>query len=283
MFGLLALACLSDVGLISEHTNYVYPDLVVDTINQPEQIDSLDILVLLDKSCSMYDDALRVGAGMGKLATDIDSLTTNYQFGFLSMDPACTDFKGPFSSNQIIDITMAPSIVGPTCYGEAGFGAAYNYMSQTPFFRPETDLLIFMISDEEEQSGIDTTLIKTYFDSYKKDADIDYVSIVGVAIEEQAFSECGAFAHTKYEDLSNLYGYEAINICSDWDQWLSQSSILISLTREIKLSYLPVISSIEVYRENTLTTDWTYDDITNSIILIDPDYSETYSVGYYRA
>ncbi len=257
--------------------------VVVDSYVQADQLKELDVLVVLDTSGSMSDNYEDVADGMDILRTDIESLTLDYQFGYITMDPMRLSYVGPYdSSSSTIDMLMAPSLL-PMTMLEEGFGATYTFLDTeegSAFRRPEADFLLFLISDEDEQSAISADLFYEWLHDEFKDTNHDVVSIT--QLED---SECGYMYDIgiKYQELANLYGKDPIDICEeDWSVWLSDSSYLTQLKDFIVLSEPnPILESIIVYVDQEAVHDWTYIDDTNTVKLgFVPDHGSVVEVGY---
>jgi hypothetical protein len=257
--------------------------VVVDSYVQAEQLEELDVLVVLDTSGSMSDNYEDVADGMDILRTDIESLTLDYQFGYITMDPSRLNYIGPYdSSSSAIDMLMAPSLL-PMTMLEEGFGATYTFLESEEgleFRRPEADFLLFLISDENEQSAISADLFYDWLHDEFQDVNHDVV-----AITQLEDSECGYTYDIgeKYEELVNLYGKAPIDICEeDWSVWLSDSSYLTQLKDSIVLSESePILDSIIVYVNQEAIHNWAYIEETNKIQLgFVPDYGSVIEVGY---
>lgn len=277
MFLSFLFACQNDVGLVGEHTNYVYLEPVIDIYDQPEPIENLDILVVIDRSCSMADEANQTGEAMMAIASTIDVYAENFSIGFISADPNCNSFVGPFDQNQLIDIALAPSLLSSQCPYEEGFSSTYLFLEQENFLNPASDLIIIMVSDEDEQSAISASLMKQYLDSYKTTI-VEYVGITSLTT-----TSCSVAIGSKYIELSSLYNRAAIEICSDsWEMGLAGSSILLGLISELHLSQLPAENSIKVFEDSNQINEWVYDPSGNMIKLTSPRYGSTYIVTYYK-
>jgi len=282
LFGLFAsfsLSCTQDFTVVDKEETYV----IIDSFVQMEQIGSLDILVVLDRSGSMHDNEDEVGTGMELLRTDIGGLTGDYQFGFITTDGSNLGYVGPYdSSSSAIDLLLAPSLLPANAHGEAGFESTYVFLSSDEgiqFRRTEADFLLFLISDEEEQSSITTNIFYDWLQAEFSNVNHDVVSITTL----ESSTLCSAWEYGyKYEELANLYGKDAIDICSeDWAIWLSESSFLTRLKDYIELSHTPIASSIVVYVNHESIYGWSYDEETNTIYLDDtPDYGAVIEVGY---
>ena len=158
---LFVAGCSSDVSIVDKSETRV----VVDSFVQSDKIGELDVLISLDTSGSMSDNYDDVAGGMDLLRYDIESLTLDYQFGYITMDPTELSYIGPYdSSSTPIDMLMAPSLL-PMTMLEEGFGATYNFLNSEEgdfFRRPEADFLLFLISDEDEQSAISAELFQEW-------------------------------------------------------------------------------------------------------------------------
>tara|TARA_B100000700_G_C15003581_1_gene837459 strand:- start:1165 stop:2046 length:882 start_codon:yes stop_codon:yes gene_type:complete len=257
--------------------------VVVDSFVQADQLEALDVLVALDTSGSMSDNYDDVADGMDLLRTDIESLTLDYKFGYITMDPTNLSYLGPYDmSSSAIDMLMAPSLLGATFY-EEGFAATYSFLDTEEglaFRRPEADFLLFLISDEDEQSAITADLFYEWLHEEFSGVNHDVVTIT-----QLENSECGYTYDIgyKYEELANLYGKDPIDICQeDWSVWLSDSSYLTQLKDFIVLSEPePILDSIVVYVNQEAIHNWSYIEETNTIQLgSTPDHGSIIEVGY---
>ena len=275
----LIIGCSGDYQIVDRSETRV----VVDSYIQTDKIEELDVLISLDTSGSMRDNYDDVATGMEILKIDIENLTLDYQFGYITMDPNRLGYVGPYdSSSSAIDMLMAPSLLPPTSL-EEGFAATYGFVSSEEgidFLRPEADFLLFLISDEEEQSAISATMFYDWL--HEEFADVRHDVVAITQLED---SECGYTYDIgyKYEEIANLYNKDAIDICEDdWSVWLSSSSYLTELKDYINLSEPePILESIVVYVEGEYTRDWAYIEESNIVQLnFVPDYGTLVEVGY---
>jgi hypothetical protein len=280
-----SLVCIFLVACSPDYqvSNQEKTEVIVDFLYQTEQLGALDVLVVLDTSGSMSDNYDDVADGMDILRTDIESLTLDYRFGYITMDPTSLSYLGPYdASSSTIDMLMAPSLLGSTFY-EEGFGATYTFFDTEEglaFRRPEADFLLFLISDEDEQSAISAGLFYDWMHDEFKEVNHDAVTIT--QLED---SECGYTYDIgyKYKELANLYGKDPIDICEeDWSVWLSSSSYLTQRKDYILLSSSSVIpETIVVYLGTEQIYDWSYSEDTNTVYLgFMPDYGASVTVAY---
>ena len=259
--------------------------VVVDSYVQAKKLEELDVLVVLDTSGSMSDNYEDVADGMDILRTDIESLTLDYKFGYITMDPERLSYIGPYdSSSSTIDMLMAPSLL-PMTMLEEGFGATYTFLESevgSDFRRPEADFLLFLISDEDEQSAITADLFYEWMHDEFQEINHDVVCVVNPddgSGQNTWQNEIGF----KYIELSNLYGKAAVDLQEeDWSVWLSDSSYLTQLKDFLELSEPdPILDSIIVYVDQEAVYDWDYIDETNTVKLgFVPDYGTVIEVGY---
>ena len=257
--------------------------VVVDYYVQPDKLEKLDVLVALDTSGSMRDNYEDVANGMDLLRLDIESLTLDYQFGYITMDPTNIGYTGPYdSTSSAIEMLLAPSLLPSTFY-EEGFSSTYSFTVSElggEFRRDDADFLLFLISDEDEQSAISADLFYDWLQD-----EFSHVRYDVVTISHVEDSECPAVwgYGYKYIELSALYGKDTIDICqNDWSVWLSDSSYLTQLRDWLVLSEPePILSSIIVYVDGEAIYDWTYLEETNTIQLgFVPGYGSFIEVGY---
>ncbi len=257
--------------------------VVVDSFNQSDRLGELDVLIALDTSGSMRDNYEDVAGGMEILRTDIESLTLDYKFGYITMDPTNLSYVGPYdSSSTAIDMLMAPNLLSSTFY-EEGFGATYSFLDTEEglaFRRPEADFLLFLISDEDEQSAITADLFYDWLQDEFKNVNHDVVSIVN---PDDGTVTWGHEIGYKYIELAGMYGKDVLDIrAEDWSVWLSDSSYLTQLKDFIALSEPePILESIVVYVNREAIYNWSYVEETNGIQLdFVPDYGSLIEVGY---
>jgi hypothetical protein len=148
------------------------------------------------------------------------------------------------------------------------------------FRRPEADFLLFLISDEDEQSAISPDLFYDWMHDELKDVNHDVVSIVNPDDENTSWAHEIGY---KYIELSDLYGKDVLDIkAEDWSVWLSDSSYLTQLKDTIVLSEAdPILDSIIVYVDQVGVYDWEYIEEINTVKLgFVPDYGSVVEVGY---
>lgn len=277
---LLTTGCQgSDISIVSQKETRV----VVDSFIQPEPIEELDVLISLDTSGSMHDNFNDVANGMELLRLDIERLTLDYKFGYITMDPTNIGYVGPYdSSSSSIDMLMAPNLLPAAGY-EEGFAATYSFLTSeegSDFPRTDADFLLFLVSDEDEQSNITAEIFQDWLQEKFSEVRHDIVAIT--QLEDSDCYYAYDIGH-KYQELAALYDKAAIDICEeDWSVWLSESSYLTEMKDSIELSESsPILDSVIVYVDNQVVYNWQYDEAVNTVTLdFIPDYGSLIEVGY---
>jgi len=271
---LLIAGCAADYAIITKNIEVeeIQPsEVYIDSFIQPSKPEQIDVLILLDTSCSMNDNYSQVSTGVELLRNDLNMVTNDYNIAFINtslMDPY---FVGTFDNNTpIIDFIMAPWVLGGD-HIEAGFSALYDFARLMPesvgFFRETADKLFIFISDEEEQSGIPVNIFEEWLKTEFKGVQRDVVTIVTIP-DDESVCETPDYSSTvgyRYAKLAQHYGKGAIDVCSDWELWLSNSTFLTGPVDYIKLSYTPIPDSIKVYIDRFETDEWEYEEDTNTV------------------
>jgi hypothetical protein len=273
---LLTLSCTSDYSVRTEQIQIeevILNEVHIDSYIQASKPEQIDVLILLDTSCSMDDNYNQVSTGVEMLRNDLNSVTNDYNIGFINTSLVDPYYVGPFdNATPIIDFIMAPWSLGGD-HTEAGFSALYDFTRSMPeaplFFRETADKLFIFISDEEEQSGLPVNVFEDWLQAEFGGVQRDVVSIVTVPDSECEYASYSANVGYKYIDLARHYGKDPIDICSDWELWLSNSTFLVGPIDYINLTYTPMEDSIKIYINRFAISDavWEYDPKTNSILL----------------
>ena len=89
---LFTVSCGTDYSVITnEEIEIVEPEpeveteIIIDYFIQPEKPENLDVLVVLDTSCSMSDNYENVSLGLDLLRGDIEILTYDYQMALINL------------------------------------------------------------------------------------------------------------------------------------------------------------------------------------------------------
>ena len=157
-----------------------------------------------------------------------------------------------------------------------------NTYAQT-WLRHDAALLVVFVSDEDDQSSLSSYEFITWASLVR--SEVFVASIVNV---DHATSLCPTQFQimdigTNYIDVANHFSGQIIDICdSDWSSGVSQAAQQVQLVEEVDLDYTPVsIDHIEVFVDNVLYPDWTWDEPNNKILFtVTPPESSIITVSY---
>ena len=280
------VGCEPDYGMNYEVVEEIQPtEVVIDSLIQPSPPEKLDVLIILDTSGSMTDNFQQVAAGVELLREDIETITLDYRIGFINSGLSRTPyFVGPYDyTASLIDFLMAPYTLGGD-YLEQGFQAMYEFATTTTegamFFREDADKLFIFVSDEDEQGAIPTAIFRDWLVTHFDKTQHDVVTIVQVENGLCSYTSTYDVGH-RFIDLSAYYGKNAVDLCSDWEVWLTDSTFLVGAQQHINLTRSPLVESIVVYRNGIETELWYYGAQTNTVYLdFAPDPGDLIEVGY---
>ena len=252
-----------------------YGEIWVDSFDQPQSVDGVDILWIIDTSGSMgrYDPELMAG-----IEAMLEALPeSGWRLAMMSNDPDQASLESQFPLVPGDDIVDAMDMYAAMGRGhrEEGFDAAYEYINNNSYastwLRPDAALLVVFVSDEEEQSddhfpNIDD--FKSWYGSLRGGSAF-LASINNVA---QADSVCTSPPSIidigdRYMEATNHFGGVVVDICAeDWAPGVQDASSRLEPYEKIELTY--VVSdedTIRVFVNGALNWDWYYQASDNTV------------------
>lgn len=275
--------CSGDVGVTTKKEEVIVPNrVVVEYIIQPQKPETLDVLAVIDTSCSMNDNFEQLSIGLEILKTDIMDITDDFRISFINSSLEGNYYAGPFDKNvTLIDLILAPYLLSSDVF-ETAYESLYKFTSTEEAevaLRPHADKMFIFISDEEEQSPFEVRIFKDWLDAYTDDVNHD---VIAISVTE--LSECGHSSIDigyRYNELANYYGKSYIDICGDWSTALVDSSFLVNLQDYINLKHVPLPETITLTRNDQEETQWYYLAETNTIYFdFEPQEGDVIAVGY---
>lgn len=218
---------LLPAGCISEHT--LIP--IVKDESFLAAGTAVDVMAVIDTSCSMADDWILISHNMSEFGEDLERQKIDWSIALTTMDIEETVWANeeiPFillsdETNLEWEILIALQEVSKASFlgGEMGFAAAIERQStHVDWFRPGTPLIILFIGDEQEQSDIDSLDFRAAWQQK-----LYVVSVVGPESKATEDPErfCSAEPAPLYWDASDI----AINICNvqPWELYLQLRSL----------------------------------------------------------
>lgn len=274
---------------------YIYGDVWVDSFEQPYSVNGVDIVWLIDKSCSMADDVPAIVSGIEQMMNSLPP--TGWRLGITSTgytdSISATDFP-LVPGDDIQDAWDAYGASGNNAR-EGGFDSIYAYIEENEYnqtwLRDDAALLIVFVSDEEEQSQEYFTSDQSGLDDFINWATIvrQSVYIASIVNVHETENECGYTVNTidvghRYIDATNAFNGVVVDFCEeDWAPGVAEASTQIEPYEEWPLTYIPVPDTVRVFEDGQLMdpTEWVYNPILNKVeFLVTPNEGSLIEIGY---
>lgn len=221
---------------------------VLERFDQPEG-PKVDILWVIDDSCSMGDEQLRLIGNLSRFVDFADSQDSDYQMAVTVTDGTSSRsgrFERAFPFPAVIrddyperEAAFRETFqVGTAGSGiEAGLGAAKNALIRAQeeepninsgFLRDDAQLAIVLMSDEDDQSIESDPNLELFFRTVKGPGRESRTKIHAIAgpTTESCRNEEGRFLAApgfRYERFTKIFGGNFLNICEDdWSPLLTQ-------------------------------------------------------------
>jgi hypothetical protein len=286
--------------------NSILRDKATDTFYQV-QVDEVDILFVVDNSASMKEEQAALAAGFESFVAELELANSNFHIGVISTSQDTTDPDRGYLLGDTPYLTAEDDYVNEfqarVSLGtngsdkEKGLQAAAYALSPEmlvtyngAFLRPDANLLVIIVSDEEdcsddgkmdalesaacyEQPELLTpvgTLVARIFDSKYNGEFVQVAAIVGPydgSCEE-------SFPGRRYADAALITGGVLSKICDpDWSTVMYDLGLnAIGILDTFKLSSLADVSTLEVTEDQDgegplspapvladLANGWSYD------------------------
>ncbi len=233
--------------------------------------DMADILFFVDQSCSMRDDQNIIMDNFESFASQLDEFELEWQVGVVTRDSGC--FRNGILTPETPDVvaTFVDAVDG---FGgtmtEAGLSLTELALQRSTegdcnegFLREGSKVTLIEVSDETEQSP---NAWNTYVSSIQAMAPTASIT----AIVGDVPNGCGrAEPGSGYYEASVATGGAFLSICaSDWTSYFQTIAIMTAsgLLDTFRLSSVPQPETLRVQVDGSTTTDWTYDEASNSIV-----------------
>ena len=271
----MLLAC-NDFQVIQE-SEYIEQQIDIFAVQTPPP--SADVVFVVDGSGSMSDNWSTVYAQLVDLSQTLQAINVPLRVTTISADPTIqftptwldtTDTN--FYWNLVAQVQHIQSFNGVKEDGlDASFQFSFTYRDQ---LNEASDLYFVFISDEDDQSGIDTTLWSDAMAAFKPPG----LNVMSGAIVETG-KGCGDIPGLRYIEVADA----VVDFCDvDWKPVLAPlQNRTAPPTNTFVLSSVPDIDTIEVWVTPSYTDLWTYDAATNSVTISEPLYDTSTVVVTY--
>ena len=204
----------------------------------------VDILLIVDDSCSMEDEQTKLSAGFAEFVEFFDVADVDYHIGITTTDMDDPDKRGRLvgdvpiitrdtpDAEQVFSDNVKVGIEGSG--SERGLDAAARALGETltagdnaGFFRSEALLSVIFVSDEEDASHYGVNDYINYFrdlNGQRNREDFNASALIGVSSENLEPEDCGisslnpnagARAAHRYWDVAHQTGGVVASICED--------------------------------------------------------------------
>mgnify|MGYP001292804962 FL=1 len=302
LFILFILSCLSDNSLVHEietieyetitEIEYVYVEdtapppqdtslnllpIWVDSFTQPNSVNGVDIIWVIDRSGSMHDEATQITLGIETMMNALPQTQWRLvMINISSMNSANHQDFPLIPGDTLADAQAMYAGLGGSGR-EEGFKSLQTYIQDNPYsstwMRNDAALLVVFVSDEDDQSG--ATQLNPYPLSDFTNWLLGYRStfhVTSIVHLPPAESQCNnntTAVGDRYIDATNFFGGTVVDICtSDWSAGITEASLTVEpyehyqLTKRVKYpQYLQVF-----YNGSPAHPDeWRFDSVTNTI------------------
>ncbi len=261
----------------------------VTEIFQQTQNDKVDVLFVIDDSCSMQDDQAALAANFRSFIRQGDLRSVDFHIGITTTTVDPTDpghLEGPVMSSATRNLEsefQSQAAVGVQGSGfEQGLEGMYlAYLvgdqggnEQAKLLRPDASRVVIIVSDEDDQSPLP---VATYFSELAARSPQGYVTamVTGgpAGCVSQGAGSGSAQPALRYADFTSLTGGLDESICTGWAQTLSSiGQAAFGLRYKFPLprgaaSGAPIL----VWVDGTpVTSGWVYDPIDGSVTFNQP-------------
>ena len=244
-------------------------DIWVDSFIQPESTEGVDILWVIDRSCSMRDNEPLLFDGIDAMINSLPS--TGWRLNMISNSPpnVLNDKQFPLvPGDTVADAQTMYNKMSTGTY-EMGFDALEEYLFYNTYvsqwMRNDVPLLVVFVSDEEDQSNQTPAQFVQWYSNYRKN--VYLASIVHVDPYE---SLCNvSFYDVAYNSIeaTNLLGGVVVDICSDdWAPGVTDASVQITPYEHYELTHTPTdMNEVYVFIDGVPNYDWYYNRTDNTV------------------
>lgn len=243
-----------------------------DSFIQVGSYEAVDIIWVIDRSCSMNDNDASLVAGvevmMNSLSSDI-----NWRLQMITTGDSLQPNAFPLTRGSTSKDALYMLAGLPIDHGEKGFEALQDYIEYNPYaqtwLRSNAALLVVFVSDEEEQSKITTQSFVSWYRYLRPNVSLS--SIVNVDVSESVcMFPLDHNVGKKYIDATTeLYG-NIIDICSnDWSSGVEEATQKMEPIEELALTHIPSQETIVVFMDGLPEYGWVYDEPRNTVIFDD--------------
>jgi hypothetical protein len=245
-----------------------------DTFIQEEN-EKVDILFVVDNSCSMSEDQTSLSTNSIAFITELDAGGADYHIAVITTDNP--SFRGPvlYPGHPDLILEFQRQLVAGVSGSatEKGLEMAHQATSLGgdaatggSFQRSDAVLGIVFVSDEDDYSILD---VSSHYVPHFQNLKLDPSMVLLHAVAEDPFDAVScAYDAYRYIDAVNLTGGIFASICTvDWSfdlETIAEDSLIPNL--DFQLSEIPLESTLAVTVNGIPAIGWHYNPATNSVV-----------------
>jgi len=240
----------------------------VDSFVQPSSVEGVDVLWVIDTSCSMMDDYTRLMDGIEAMINNLPP--TGWRLNMISNSSNVVHLDQQFPLVPGDDIVDAENMYNNMYVGhyEEGFDATYEYIINNPYaptwMRWDAALLVVFVSDEDDQSDLTVNAFNSWYTNLRPS--VFLASIVHLNPSESLCNSYTMFAGQNYIDATNYFNGVIVDICSDdWTPGVTDASQQVEPYEWYELTYTPIEDSIRVFINHMPTHEWYYEPSNETV------------------
>lgn len=247
-----------------------------ETFEQKEiNTKQVDILWVIDDSGSMRDEQAALGTNFDAFINKFIDKGVDFKMAITTTDVSSDSKRGAMVTNSdrltsafaqsneqgFLDSFKSLVQVGIRGSGyEKGIEASYWFMEKhgANFLREDAYLAVVYLSDEEDQSS---NTVKYYMDHLKSlKSDAGLVKAYSIVNKDLTPTSGMTVGYKRYEEASTLTAGKLADISGDFHTILADmGGDLSSLLDSFALAHTPIDGTLNVYINNVLVSNYTYD------------------------
>ena len=262
---------------VSHNGTSIQGDIFEDIYVQ-SGVPSVDILFVIDDSGSMNVFQTELETNISSFLSVFFTTGVDYNLAFIttsSFNPVGQIINGSLqdplleAENQVDSIGISGSGI------EKGLETSYKALNSpsslgigSSFFRESAALSVIYISDEKDHSNNTVSFYVNFLSSLKSLPDmVSAYAIIGDPPNGCRNGSKRADYGDRYYDVAMQLGGSTYSICSpDWGTQMQNLAWTVIYRGNFELSLSnPIESTINVYNNGVLQSDWSYDSSSNSI------------------
>lgn len=248
----------------------------VETVVESFRVTSgraIDLLIVIDNSGSMQDKQDRLAFNAPNIIRALQAYSSDYRIAVITTDTG--RFVGPIvtaSSPDPISEMSALALVGIRgSSSERGIQMSVDATSAGgdaapggQFMREDAKFAVVWVSDEDDRGWADPQVVVSHFWSLKPSPS----EVIAWAIVGDPVVGChDASAGDKYTILSALLGGGWTSVCDEnWQPTFEDLVRLAGTDVSFELAQVPIVNTVEVRVNGTLTRDWVYSVTYNAVV-----------------